>query len=139
MICLTYCWLCYYCKTLFASGCLERKWQVCDSKTFTYQSKELHLRMARVGKHVCQAPLEAQCAVRLYLYKLLSSRRVWSSTWCMFRFSSLAWASFSGDVKTKRDLVRQPSFTAPESSRNDKIIVDHFLRNQIVSCSVYTN
>lgn len=31
------------------------------------------------------------------LYRLLSSKRVWSNTWCISRFSSLAWARFSGE------------------------------------------
>lgn len=38
------------------------------------------------------------------LYRLLSSRRVWSSVWCMSRFSSLAVASFSGDGETKEQV-----------------------------------
>lgn len=48
------------------------------------------------------APLESSmscktlvCGADFALYKLFSSIRVWSSTWCMPRFSSLAWASFS--------------------------------------------
>lgn len=35
------------------------------------------------------------CDADFALYKLFSSIRVWSSTWCMPKFSSLAWASFS--------------------------------------------
>lgn len=54
-------------------------------------------------EEVLWAPLESSmpcktlvCDVALVFYKLFSSIRVWSSTWCMPRFSSLAWASFSG-------------------------------------------
>lgn len=38
------------------------------------------------------------------VHRLLSSSRVWSSTWCMSRFSSLAWASFS---KVETRITRQ--------------------------------
>lgn len=43
------------------------------------------------------------CGVRLCVHKLFSSIRVWSSIWCMSRFSSLACDSFS--VRTSNEEV----------------------------------
>lgn len=43
------------------------------------------------------------------VYKLFSSCRVWSRTWCMPRFSSLACDSFSGEKKKKYDTVNPQS------------------------------
>lgn len=72
------------------------------------------------------APLESSmscktlvCGADFALYKLFSSIRVWSSTWCMPRFSSLAWASFSvGRGGKKMDKVRKQHYKRSNNINN---------------------
>lgn len=63
---------------------------------------------------ISSSPVSSRC-----VYKLFSSSRVWSRTWCMPRFSSLACDNFSGE-KTKRDTVK--------SRKNKKIIKNNTAR-----------
>ena len=67
---------------------------------------------------ISSSPVSSRC-----VYKLFSSSRVWSRTWCMPRFSSLACDNFSGE-KTKRDTVK--------SRKNKKIIKNNTARGRHV-------
>lgn len=70
------------------------------NKDFTAQNWTGHWRNVVASS----SPVYSVC-----VYKLFSSSRVWSRTWCMPRFSSLADDSFSGEKKRNEKVNLWPA------------------------------
>lgn len=73
------------------------------NKDFTARKAEWSRTFNGMLMTTSSSPASSVC-----VYKLFSSCRVWSRTWCMPRFSSLACDSFSGEKK-KYDTVNPQS------------------------------
>ena len=74
------------------------------------------------------------CGVRLCFHKLFSSIRVWSSIWCISRFSSLACDSFSVRTLNEEVLI---SHKRAQVSQLVNCIKNHSGQLLMVQCSEF--